>query len=147
MTRQIWIIIRWFKNELCKSNRVFVETENRICFCVPGVDLLKLTREDVIQICGPADGIRLFNALKGRWVILNFPTFLGYIIYLTYKKKRVWMFLGICILVVSLFEFRVVRPRLTIYVCQESQQAREQHPKHENGDAAASAFFGQCMFI
>uniref|UniRef100_A0A669ETK9 Transcription factor CP2 n=1 Tax=Oreochromis niloticus TaxID=8128 RepID=A0A669ETK9_ORENI len=35
----------------------------------------------------------------------------------------------------------VVRPRLTIYVCQESQQAREQHPKHENGDAAASTFF------
>ncbi|PKK18637.1 transcription factor CP2 [Columba livia] len=29
-----------------------------------GADLLKLTREDVIQICGPADGIRLFNALK-----------------------------------------------------------------------------------
>uniref|UniRef100_A0A8B9HFH9 Transcription factor CP2 n=1 Tax=Astyanax mexicanus TaxID=7994 RepID=A0A8B9HFH9_ASTMX len=56
-----------------------------------GADLLKLTREDVIQICGPADGIRLFNALKGR----------------------------------------VVRPRLTIYVCQESQQAREQQ-KHEN---------------
>lgn len=54
------------------------------------------------------------------------------------------MFLGICILVVSLFKFRVVRPRLTIYVCQESQQAREQHPKHENGDAAASTFFGQC---
>lgn len=67
---------------------MFVETENRICFCVPGVDLLKLTREDVIQICGPADGIRLFNALKGRWVILNFPTFLGYIIYLIYKKKK-----------------------------------------------------------
>lgn len=34
-----------------------------------GADLLKLTREDVIQICGPADGIRLFNALKGRWVL------------------------------------------------------------------------------
>lgn len=33
-----------------------------------GADLLKLTREDVIQICGPADGIRLFNALKGRYV-------------------------------------------------------------------------------
>uniref|UniRef100_A0A3B3VBS8 Transcription factor CP2 n=1 Tax=Poecilia latipinna TaxID=48699 RepID=A0A3B3VBS8_9TELE len=62
-----------------------------------GADLLKLTREDVIQICGPADGIRLFNALKGR----------------------------------------VVRPRLTIYVCQESQQARDHQPKHENGDAAA----------
>lgn len=66
-----------------------------------GTDLLKLTREDVIQICGPADGIRLFNALKGR----------------------------------------VVRPRLTIYVCQESQQAREQQLKHENGDAAANTFF------
>lgn len=39
---------------------------------------------------------------------------------------------------------RVVRPRLTIYVCQESQQPREQQPKHENGDAAANTFFGQC---
>uniref|UniRef100_A0A8C7RWB4 Transcription factor CP2 n=1 Tax=Oncorhynchus mykiss TaxID=8022 RepID=A0A8C7RWB4_ONCMY len=67
-----------------------------------GADLLKLTREDVIQICGPADGIRLFNALKGR----------------------------------------VVRPRLTVYVCQESQQAREQQQKHDNGDAASSTFFG-----
>nr|XP_061802468.1 transcription factor CP2 isoform X4 [Nerophis lumbriciformis] len=66
-----------------------------------GADLLKLTREDVIQICGPADGIRLFNALKGR----------------------------------------VVRPRLTIYVCQESQQARDQQTKHENGDAANNTFF------
>ncbi|KAJ8016876.1 hypothetical protein DPEC_G00011900 [Dallia pectoralis] len=66
-----------------------------------GADLLKLTREDVIQICGPADGIRLFNALKGR----------------------------------------VVRPRLTVYVCQESQQAREQQQKHENGDGASSTFF------
>uniref|UniRef100_A0A4W5LWL3 Transcription factor CP2 n=1 Tax=Hucho hucho TaxID=62062 RepID=A0A4W5LWL3_9TELE len=28
-----------------------------------GADLLKLTREDVIQICGPADGIRLFNGV------------------------------------------------------------------------------------
>ncbi|NXT98388.1 UBIP1 protein, partial [Buphagus erythrorhynchus] len=29
-----------------------------------GADLLKLTREDLVQICGPADGIRLYNALK-----------------------------------------------------------------------------------
>uniref|UniRef100_A0A3B3RI37 Transcription factor CP2 n=1 Tax=Paramormyrops kingsleyae TaxID=1676925 RepID=A0A3B3RI37_9TELE len=62
-----------------------------------GADMLKLTREDVIQICGPADGIRLFNALKGR----------------------------------------VVRPRLTIYVCQESQQAGDQQQKHENGDGSS----------
>uniref|UniRef100_W5MBN1 Transcription factor CP2 n=1 Tax=Lepisosteus oculatus TaxID=7918 RepID=W5MBN1_LEPOC len=67
-----------------------------------GADLLKLTRDDVIQICGPADGIRLFNALKGR----------------------------------------LVRPRLTVYVCQESQQIREQQQqKHENGDAANQTFF------
>ncbi|TRZ00217.1 hypothetical protein DNTS_029908 [Danionella cerebrum] len=66
-----------------------------------GADLLKLTREDVIQICGPADGIRLFNALKARGV----------------------------------------RPRLTIYVCQESQQARDQHQKHENGDGSSNTFF------
>ncbi|KAM9601242.1 upstream-binding protein 1 isoform 1-T1 [Trichechus inunguis] len=44
-----------------------------------GADLLKLTKEDLVQICGAADGIRLYNALKSR----------------------------------------SVRPRLTIYVCQE----------------------------
>uniref|UniRef100_A0A8C0FK62 Transcription factor CP2 n=1 Tax=Bubo bubo TaxID=30461 RepID=A0A8C0FK62_BUBBB len=66
-----------------------------------GADLLKLTREDVIQICGPADGIRLFNALKGR----------------------------------------MVRPRLTIYVCQESQQLRDLQQKHEDRDTVTSTFF------
>uniref|UniRef100_A0A8C9W6I8 Transcription factor CP2 n=1 Tax=Scleropages formosus TaxID=113540 RepID=A0A8C9W6I8_SCLFO len=35
---------------------------------------------------------------------------------------------------------RVVRPRLTIYVCQESQQVREQQ-KQENGDGAGSTFY------
>nr|XP_025852060.1 transcription factor CP2-like protein 1 [Vulpes vulpes] len=35
-----------------------------------GTDLLKLTRQDLIQICGAADGIRLFNALRARcWVL------------------------------------------------------------------------------
>eukprot|EP00069_Balaena_mysticetus_P020100 bmy_12731T0 len=36
-----------------------------------GTDLLKLTRQDLIQICGAADGIRLFNTLRARmtpWV-------------------------------------------------------------------------------
>lgn len=37
----------------------------------------------------------------------------------------------------------VVRPRLTVYVCQESQ--REQQVKHENGDAGANTFFGSFM--
>ncbi|XP_062964970.1 transcription factor CP2-like protein 1 [Cynocephalus volans] len=31
-----------------------------------GMDLLKLTRQDLIQICGAADGIRLFNTLRAR---------------------------------------------------------------------------------
>ncbi|XP_077993346.1 transcription factor CP2-like isoform X2 [Glandiceps talaboti] len=47
-----------------------------------GADLLRLSRDDLIQILGPADGIRLNNALQDRHV----------------------------------------RPRLTIYVCQESDQ-------------------------
>nr|XP_042091717.1 upstream-binding protein 1 isoform X4 [Ovis aries] len=33
-----------------------------------GADLLKLTKEDLVQICGAADGIRLYNALKSRSV-------------------------------------------------------------------------------
>ncbi|XP_064643795.1 transcription factor CP2-like isoform X2 [Lineus longissimus] len=47
-----------------------------------GADLLRLTRDDLIQICGLADGIRLNNLLQ----------------------------------------FKVVRPRMTIYVCQESEK-------------------------
>lgn len=31
-----------------------------------GADLVKMSRNDFVQICGPADGIRLFNAIKGR---------------------------------------------------------------------------------
>uniref|UniRef100_A0A671TVT0 Upstream-binding protein 1 n=1 Tax=Sparus aurata TaxID=8175 RepID=A0A671TVT0_SPAAU len=64
-----------------------------------GSDLLKLTRDDLVQICGPADGIRLFNALKSR----------------------------------------SVRPRLTVYVCQESLQESpllERHGSNENGDSS-----------
>nr|XP_020748654.1 alpha-globin transcription factor CP2 isoform X4 [Odocoileus virginianus texanus] len=78
-----------------------------------GADLLKLTRDDVIQICGPADGIRLFNALKGR----------------------------------------MVRPRLTIYVCQESVQLREQQQqqqnqqKHEDGDSNGTFFVYHAIYL
>ncbi|KAG8125206.1 putative Transcription factor CP2-like protein, partial [Naja naja] len=58
-----------------------------------GADLLKMSKEDFVQICGPADGIRLFNAIKGR----------------------------------------NVRPKMTIYVCQE-QNRTHHHQKRENGD-------------
>ncbi|XP_061110787.1 upstream-binding protein 1 isoform X3 [Conger conger] len=79
---------------------------NRLFTHFSGSDLLKLTREDLVQICGPADGIRLFNALKSR----------------------------------------SVRPRLTIYVCQEAPQAKsagllEAHCSHENGEFNSNAIF------
>uniref|UniRef100_UPI00398E3B7E upstream-binding protein 1-like isoform X2 n=1 Tax=Pristiophorus japonicus TaxID=55135 RepID=UPI00398E3B7E len=71
-----------------------------------GSDLLKLTRDDLVQICGSADGIRLFNALKAR----------------------------------------SVRPRLTIYVCQESQHARSvsllaSSQDNENGEGDSRAIY------
>jgi hypothetical protein len=36
-----------------------------------GADLLKMSRDDLVQVCGPADGIRLFNAIKGRCVSVS----------------------------------------------------------------------------
>ncbi|XP_004759834.1 transcription factor CP2-like protein 1 isoform X3 [Mustela nigripes] len=62
-----------------------------------GADLLKMSREDLVQICGPADGIRLFNAIKGR----------------------------------------NVRPKMTIYVCQELEQNRA--PLQQKRDVGADS--------
>ncbi len=31
-----------------------------------GTDFLRLSRKDLMDICGPADGIRLFNALHSQ---------------------------------------------------------------------------------
>ncbi|KAJ8334820.1 hypothetical protein SKAU_G00404590 [Synaphobranchus kaupii] len=86
------------RNRFSSYNRLFAQFS--------GSDLLKLTREDLVQICGPADGIRLFNALKSR----------------------------------------SVRPRLTVYVCQEAPQAKsaallEAHCDSENGEFNSSAIF------
>ncbi|CAH2305049.1 transcription factor CP2 1 [Pelobates cultripes] len=66
-----------------------------------GADLLKMSKEDFVQVCGPADGIRLFNAMKAR----------------------------------------NVRPRLTIYVCQEPEQNRGHlHHKRELGDTTMCVY-------
>lgn len=87
-----------------------------------GSDLLKLTREDVVQICGPADGIRLFNALKSRWV---------------------WVCVSACLCqddIILMFDIcvcRSVRPRLTVYVCQEGP-ADERQGSTENGENSIS---------
>ncbi|XP_036447410.1 transcription factor CP2-like protein 1 isoform X1 [Colossoma macropomum] len=40
----------------------------RLFFRFSGADLLRMSRDDFIQICGPADGIRLFNNIKGRCI-------------------------------------------------------------------------------
>ncbi|XP_076337466.1 transcription factor CP2-like isoform X11 [Tachypleus tridentatus] len=47
-----------------KQNRLsqYIETFTNYC----GSDLLRLTRNDIIQICGFADGIRLFSTLQSR---------------------------------------------------------------------------------
>uniref|UniRef100_A0A672YXB9 Transcription factor CP2-like 1 n=1 Tax=Sphaeramia orbicularis TaxID=375764 RepID=A0A672YXB9_9TELE len=39
---------------------------SRLFSSFSGADLLRMSRDDLIQICGPADGIRLFNTMKGR---------------------------------------------------------------------------------
>ncbi|XP_028249546.1 transcription factor CP2-like protein 1 isoform X1 [Parambassis ranga] len=41
---------------------------SRLFSSFSGADLLNMSRDDLIQICGPADGIRLFNTMKGRCV-------------------------------------------------------------------------------
>ncbi|XP_046542864.1 transcription factor CP2-like isoform X1 [Haliotis rubra] len=65
-------VARWLHfNRFTSYTRVFQNFS--------GADLLRLSRDDLIQICGLADGIRLDNALQSR----------------------------------------AVRPRLTLYVCQE----------------------------
>ncbi|XP_071978158.1 transcription factor CP2-like protein 1 isoform X2 [Engystomops pustulosus] len=71
----------------------------RLLSSFSGADLLKMTKDDFIQVCGPADGIRLFNAVKGR----------------------------------------NVRPRLTIYVCHESEQNRTAQ-KRESNDPSMSVY-------
>uniref|UniRef100_G1NZ34 Transcription factor CP2 like 1 n=1 Tax=Myotis lucifugus TaxID=59463 RepID=G1NZ34_MYOLU len=67
-----------------------------------GADLLKMSRDDLVQICGPADGIRLFNAIKGR----------------------------------------NVRPKMTIYVCQEVEQSRA--PLQQKRDGGGDS--GLCVY-
>ncbi|XP_062869613.1 upstream-binding protein 1 isoform X2 [Trichomycterus rosablanca] len=54
---QQWLL----KNRFNSYSRLFTHFS--------GSDLLKLTRDDLVQICGPADGIRLYNALKSKAVM------------------------------------------------------------------------------
>ncbi|XP_042522391.1 upstream-binding protein 1 isoform X2 [Dipodomys spectabilis] len=53
---QQWLV----KNRFSSYTRLFSNFS--------GADLLKLSKEDLVQICGAADGIRLYNSLKSRSV-------------------------------------------------------------------------------
>uniref|UniRef100_A0A2R8PB48 Transcription factor CP2 like 1 n=1 Tax=Callithrix jacchus TaxID=9483 RepID=A0A2R8PB48_CALJA len=72
-----------------------------------GADLLKMSRDDLVQICGPADGIRLFNAIKGR----------------------------------------NVRPKMTIYVCQELEQNRVPLQQKREGSGDSSLCVYHAIFL
>uniref|UniRef100_A0A8C1YQX7 Upstream-binding protein 1 n=1 Tax=Cyprinus carpio TaxID=7962 RepID=A0A8C1YQX7_CYPCA len=71
---QKWLL----KNRFNSYSRIFTHFS--------GSDLLKLTREDLVQICGAADGIRLYNALKSR-----------------YNKKKITMCLCLCLVYHALY--------------------------------------------
>lgn len=57
---------RYLGKQPCNSLRPQSPCNKPAPFTCPGADLLKMSRDDLVQICGPADGIRLFNAIKGR---------------------------------------------------------------------------------
>ncbi|KAJ8012585.1 hypothetical protein DPEC_G00044390 [Dallia pectoralis] len=67
--------VRWLqRNRFSPVCRLFSSFTDQFvsdcgsCVNVVGSDLLKMSREDLIQICGAADGIRLFNTIKGRCI-------------------------------------------------------------------------------
>ncbi|KAK0134180.1 Transcription factor CP2-like protein 1 [Merluccius polli] len=41
---------------------------SRLFSSFSGADLLRMNKDDLVQICGPADGIRLFNTIRGRCI-------------------------------------------------------------------------------
>ncbi|OXB83227.1 UNVERIFIED_CONTAM: hypothetical protein H355_001979 [Colinus virginianus] len=95
---QQWLL----KHRFSTYTRLFSNFSAKSSCVPPGADLLKLTREDLVQICGPADGIRLYNALKSR----------------------------------------SVRPRLTIYVCQEPVRSIQlERQDAGNGDSSNGAIY------
>lgn len=64
-TRPTGVSYKHIIGKTSKELGIFLNQSRRPAV-VAGADLLRMSREDLIQICGPADGIRLFNTLKGR---------------------------------------------------------------------------------
>lgn len=100
--------------------------------------MLKLTRDDLVQICGPADGIRLFNALKSRCASMDLIFLNSHV-----SMPEVFInYMSVC---------RSVRPRLTVYVCQESPRDSpllERHSSNENGERSVpSRLHGNVQYV
>lgn len=70
-----------------------------------GADLFRMSKEDLVQICGLADGIRLYNTLHLKWVcgifrdVRSEPNIFFKVIWFNFSCS-----------------FRAIAPRLTIYV-------------------------------
>ena len=62
--------------DMCQGSRLLTCAPLCRCLCA-GEDLLRLTRSDLIQICGVADGIRLDNVLQSRSVRPNLVIYIG----------------------------------------------------------------------
>ena len=60
-----------------------------------GVDLLRLSRRDLVDLCGTADGIRLYNALRTQTVRVFYVTF-G-------QEKGLWVENGMWLLDVQVY--------------------------------------------
>ncbi|XP_057357426.1 transcription factor CP2-like protein 1 isoform X3 [Manis pentadactyla] len=86
-----------------------------------GTDLLKLTRQDLIQICGAADGIRLFNTLRDRcWAL---PTRVPFPLVALSNSIN-------CHISWNVQARRPIRHRLTLYVAQEAPRKENEVPKN-----------------
>ena len=60
-----------FENDFANTTNWPFTLFHDIASVLIGSDLLRLCREDLIQICGTADGIRLYNALQAKYVIFS----------------------------------------------------------------------------
>ncbi|KAI4574896.1 hypothetical protein MJG53_002836 [Ovis ammon polii x Ovis aries] len=105
-----------------------------------GADLLKMSRDDLVQICGPADGIRLFNAIKGSPFYCSFHPVFWNILEQQSSVPHT------CSLT-SFPPARNVRPKMTIYVCQELEQSRMPLQQKRDGSGDPNLCVYHAIFL
>lgn len=54
-----------------------------------GADILRLSKDELITLCGLAEGIRLFNALQYKYVGINF-IFQAFQVLQNFKCCKIW---------------------------------------------------------